>query len=80
MNPLYIIKSSCSRPLWLLLYDSINFLKGFYTDDIYPKKFKVLSLKIFNNMTFIKNKIIEHATGIDTLKKNSKEKYSYANN
>ena len=61
-------------------YNMINFLKGFYTDDIYPKKFKVLSLKIFNNMTFIKNKIIEHATGINTLKKNSKEKYSYANN
>ena len=61
-------------------YNTINFLKSFYTDDICPQKFKVLSLKIFNNMGFIKNKIIEHATGINTLKKNSKEKYSYANN
>ena len=61
-------------------YHAINFLKSFYTDNIYPKNFKSLSLKMFNNTTFIKNKIIEYATGINTLKKNLKEKYSYTNN
>ena len=61
-------------------YHTINFLKSFYTDNIYPKNFKSLSLKMFNDTTLIKNKIIEYATGINTLKKNLKEKYSYADN
>ena len=60
------------------IYYTINFLKEFYINGSYPKEFKSLSLKIFNNTTFIKNKIIEHATGINTLENTLKEKHSYA--
>ncbi len=60
-------------------YNTINFLKKFYSDKLIPDFFRSESLKIFNKNTYLKNKVIESATGIDVLKRRSIEKYCYSN-
>ena len=60
-------------------YNTINFLKKFYSDKLIPDFFRSESLKIFNKNTYLKNKVIESATGIDVLKRRSVGKYCYPN-
>ena len=60
-------------------YNTINFLKKFYSDKLIPDFFRSESLKIFNKNIYLKNKVIESATGIDVLKRRSVGKYCYPN-
>jgi len=60
-------------------YNTINFLKKFYSDKLIPDFFRSESLKIFNKNAYLKNKVIESATGIDVLKRRSVGKYCYPN-
>ena len=60
-------------------YNTINFLKKFYSDKLIPDFFRSKSLQIFNKNICLKNKVIESATGIDVLKRRSVEKYCYSN-
>ena len=60
-------------------YNAINFLKNFYSDKLIPDLFRSESLKLLNKNIFLKNKIIESATGIDLLKRRSVGKYCYSN-
>ena len=60
-------------------YNTINFLKKFYSDKLIPDFFRSKSLKIFNKNIYLKNKVIESATGIDVLKRRSVGKYCYPN-
>ena len=58
-------------------YNTINFLKKFYSENFIPDFFRSQSLKIFNKNKYLKNKVIESATGIDVLKRRSVRKYCY---
>ena len=58
---------------------TINLLKTFYSDDHLPNFIRSASMKIFDSNIFFKRKIIETATGIDTLKKYLKDQYCYTN-
>ena len=60
-------------------YNTINFLKKFYSDKLIPNFFRSESLKIFNKNIYLKNKVIESATGINVLKRRSVGKYCYSN-
>ena len=60
-------------------YNTINFLKKFYSDKLIPDFFRAKSLKLFNKNICLKNKVIESATGIDVLKRRSVGKYCYSN-
>ena len=60
-------------------YNTINFLKKFYSDKLIPDFFREKSLKLFNKNICLKNKVIESATGIDVLKRRSVGKYCYSN-
>ena len=60
-------------------YNTINFLKKFYSDKLISDFFRSESLKIFNKNAYLKNKVIESATGIDVLKRRSVGKYCYSN-
>ena len=60
-------------------YNTINFLKKFYSDKLIPDFFRAKSLKLFNKNIYLKNKVIESATGIDVLKRRSVGKYCYSN-
>jgi len=60
-------------------YNTINFLKRFYSDKLIPDFFRAKSLKLFNKNIYLKNKVIESATGIDVLKRRSVGKYCYSN-
>lgn len=58
-------------------YNAINFLKMFYSDKLIPRYIRAQSLKIFENSKYLKIKAIESATGIDLLKRKSREDYCY---
>ena len=60
-------------------YNTINFLKKFYSDKLIPDFFRSKSLSLFNKNIYLKNKVIESATGIDVLKRRSVGKYCYSN-
>ena len=60
-------------------YNTINFLKKFYSDKLIPDFFRAKSLKLFKKNIYLKNKVIESATGIDVLKRRSVGKYCYSN-
>ena len=60
-------------------YNMINFLKRFYSDKLIPDFFRSESLKVFSKNQYLKNKVIESATGIDVLKRRSVSKYCYPN-
>ena len=50
------------------IYYVVNFLKEFYTSKTFPNRIKKLSLEIFDNLEFIKTKVIMKASGASTLK------------
>ncbi len=61
------------------IFNTINFLKKFYSKDFLPNLIKSSSISLFNKNSLIKNKIIESATGIDILKRRSRDQYCYPN-
>ncbi len=56
-------------------FNTINLLIEFYTGGKIPDIIRSKSLLLFNKNKFLKNKIIEVATGIDALKSKSKDEY-----
>ena len=50
------------------IYYAVNFLKEFYTNKTFPNHIKKISLEIFDNLEFIKTKVIMKASGASTLK------------
>ena len=56
-------------------FNTINLLVEFYTGDKIPDVIRSKSLLLFNKNKFLKNKIIEVATGVDMLKSKSKDEY-----
>ena len=56
-------------------FNTINLLVEFYTGGKIPDIIRSKSLLLFNKNKFLKNKIIEVATGIDALKSKSKDEY-----
>tara|TARA_E500000331_G_scaffold284013_1_gene278111 strand:- start:738 stop:1946 length:1209 start_codon:yes stop_codon:yes gene_type:complete len=61
------------------IFNTINFLKKFYSKNALPSTVKSSSISLFNRNNFIKNKVIENATGIDVLKRRSRDQYCYPN-
>ena len=61
------------------IFNTINFLKKFYSKGFLPAIIKSSSISLFNSNNFIKNKVIENATGIDVLKRRSRDQYCYPN-
>ena len=61
------------------IFNTINFLRKFYSKNALPSTVKSSSISLFNRNNFIKNKVIENATGIDVLKRRSRDQYCYPN-
>ena len=80
-NPIKVLEkfNKCCISENTKTYNTINFLKRFYSDKSFPDFFRSQSLKIFSKNSYLKNKVIESATGLDILKRKLVGKYCYPN-